>query len=38
MLTYAKPHLRLVILLQEDQQLEVEALNAEALDMWADVC
>ena len=29
------PALRLVIMLQEDQKLEVEALNAEALDMWA---
>jgi len=29
------PALRLVIMLQEDQKLEVEALNAEALDLWA---
>ena len=31
----SKPQLRLVIVLQEDQRLEVEALNSDALDMWA---
>jgi hypothetical protein len=31
----SKPEFRLVILLQEDQRLEVEAMNAAALDMWA---
>ena len=31
----SKPELRLVIMLQEDQRLEVEAMNSAALDMWA---
>jgi hypothetical protein len=31
----SKAELRMVIVLQEDQRLEVEALNSDALDMWA---
>jgi len=31
----SKRELRMVIMLQEEQRLEVEALNCDALDMWA---